>query len=361
MEIKDINIRGYERVVHGVDEQSGLNCIISVQNTKLGPALGGCRAWSYESTADHLQDALRLGKAMTMKNSLAGLDAGGGKGVINLKGKEKTPEIFQMYGEVVNHLGGRYLTGEDVGVKPEDVDEMKKTTKYVSSCGIDSHLLDPGPATAYGVIQGMDTAARFRLKPGFANDKADKPAHPNTVLTGLKINIQGLGNVGYALMEMLLYKGALVTVTDINSTLVRKAKSQHPEINTVDPDDIFDTKCDIFAPCALGGILNPDTIPRLRKSTHIVCGSANNQLLDEDCDKLLHDHRVLYCPDYLVNAGGVILIYKEESKVTTDFHVSNFIDMISDRLEECLNTAAYKTKAGIPTGRVAEQMALRRL
>lgn len=361
MEIKDINIRGYERVVHGVDEQSGLDCIISVQNTKLGPALGGCRAWSYESTADHLQDALRLGKAMTMKNSLAGLDAGGGKGVINLKGKEKTPEIFQMYGEVVNHLGGRYLTGEDVGVKPEDVDEMKKTTKYVSSCGIDSHLLDPGPATAYGVIQGMDTAARFRLKPGFANDKADKPAHPNTVLTGLKINIQGLGNVGYALMEMLLYKGALVTVTDINSTLVRKAKSQHPEINTVDPDDIFDTKCDIFAPCALGGILNPDTIPRLRKSTPIVCGSANNQLLDEDCDKLLHDHRVLYCPDYLVNAGGVILIYKEESKVTTDFHVSNFIDMISDRLEECLNTAAYKTKAGIPTGRVAEQMALRRL
>ena len=361
MEIKDINIRGYERVVHGVDEQSGLDCIISVQNTKLGPALGGCRAWSYESTADHLQDALRLGKAMTMKNSLAGLDAGGGKGVINLKGKEKTPEIFQMYGEVVNHLGGRYLTGEDVGVKPEDVDEMKKTTKYVSSCGIDSHLLDPGPATAYGVIQGMDTAARFRLKPGFANDKADKPAHPNNVLTGLKINIQGLGNVGYALMEMLLYKGALVTVTDINSTLIRKAKSQHPEINTVDPDDIFDTKCDIFAPCALGGILNPDTIPRLRKSTHIVCGSANNQLLDEDCDKLLHDHRVLYCPDYLVNAGGVILIYKEESKVTTDFHVSNFIDMISDRLEECLNTAAYKTKAGIPTGRVAEQMALRRL
>ena len=361
MEIKDINIRGYERVVHGVDEQSGLDCIISVQNTKLGPALGGCRAWSYESTADHLQDALRLGKAMTMKNSLAGLDAGGGKGVINLKGKKKTPEIFQMYGEVVNHLGGTYLTGEDVGVKPEDVDEMKKTTKYVSSCGIDSHLLDPGPATAYGVIQGMDTAARFRLKPGFANDKADKPAHPNTVLTGLKINIQGLGNVGYALMEMLLYKGALVTVTDINSTLVRKAKSQHPEINTVDPDDIFDTKCDIFAPCALGGILNPDTIPRLRKSTPIVCGSANNQLLDEDCDKLLHDHRVLYCPDYLVNAGGVILIYKEESKVTTDFHVSNFIDMISDRLEECLNTAAYKTKAGIPTGRVAEQMALRRL
>ena len=361
MEIKDINIRGYERVVHGVDEQSGLDCIISVQNTKLGPALGGCRAWSYESTADHLQDALRLGKAMTMKNSLAGLDAGGGKGVINLKGKKKTPEIFQMYGEVVNHLGGTYLTGEDVCVTPEDVDEMKKTTKYVSSCGIDSHLLDPGPATAYGVIQGMDTAARFRLKPGFANDKADKPAHPNTVLTGLKINIQGLGNVGYALMEMLLYKGALVTVTDINSTLVRKAKSQHPEINTVDPDDIFDTKCDIFAPCALGGILNPDTIPRLRKSTHIVCGSANNQLECDDCDKLLHDHRVLYCPDYLVNAGGVILIYKEESKVTTDFHVSNFIDMISDRLEECLNTAAYKTKAGIPTGRVAEQMALRRL
>ena len=307
MEIKEINIHGYERVIHGVDDLSGLDCIIAVHNTKLGPALGGCRAWSYRNTEDHLQDALRLGKAMTLKNSLAGLDAGGGKGVINLKGKKKTPEIFQMFGKVIDYLGGTYITGEDVGVTPEDIDEMHKNTNYVPFRNIPSHFLDPGPATAYGVIQAMETAARFRLN----RVTFDRPAHPNNVLTGLKINIQGLGNVGYALMEMLLYKGALVTVTDINSSLVRKARSQHPEINTVKPDEIFDIKCDIFAPCALGGILNPDTIPRLRKSTHIVCGSANNQLLDEGCDKLLHDHRVLYCPDYLVNAGWVILIYKE--------------------------------------------------
>ena len=357
MEIKELSICGYERVVHGVDEQSGLDCIISIQNTKLGPALGGCRAWSYENTEDHLQDALRLGKAMTMKNSLAGLDAGGGKGVINLKGKKKTPELFQMYGELVNHLGGMYLTSEDVGVKPEDIDEMKKTTMYVSSYGIDSHLIDPGPATAYGVIQGMTAAARFRSRSSIPFDRSG-PTHPNNILTGLEINIQGLGNVGYALMEMLLWKGARVTVTDINSDLVRKAKSQYPEINTVRPDDIFDTKCYIFAPCALGGVLNPNTIPRLKKSTYIVCGSANNQLLDEGCDKLLYDHQLLYCPDYLVNAGGVILIYKEESKVATDFHISNFIDMIGDRLEECLNIAKHDK---LPTGFVAEVMAMRRL
>ena len=352
MEIKDINIRGYERVVRGVDEQSGLDCIICVHNTKLGPALGGCRAWSYKDTNDHLQDALHLGKAMTMKNSLAGLDAGGGKGVINLKGKKKTPEMFQMFGKVIEYLGGTYITGEDVGVTPEDIDEIHKNTNYVPFRNIPSHFLDPGPATAYGVIQAMKTAARFKL------DKASRGLPIYNVLTGLKINIQGLGNVGYALMEMLLHRGALVTVTDINSDLVQKAKSRHPEITTVKPDEIFDVKCDIFAPCALGGILNLNTIPRLKISTRIVCGSANNQLASEHCDTLLRDNQVLYCPDYLVNAGGVILIYKEEKKVKTDFHVSNFIDMINDRLEECLNTAKHDK---VPTGFMANVMAMRRL
>ena len=352
MEIKDINIRGYERVVHGVDEQSGLDCIICVHNTKLGPALGGCRAWSYKDTTDHLHEALHLGKAMTMKNSLAGLDAGGGKGVINLKGKKKTPEMFQMFGKVVEYLGGTYITGEDVGVTPEDIDEIHKNTNYVPFRNIPSHLLDPGPATAYGVIQAMKIAARFKL------DKASRGLPIYNVMTGLKINIQGLGSVGYALMEMLLHRGALVTVTDINSDLVRKAKGQHPEITTVGSDEIFDTKCDIFAPCALGGVLNLNTIPRLGNSTSIVCGSANNQLASEHCDALLRDNQVLYCPDYLVNAGGVILIYKEEKKVTTDFHVSNFIDMIGDRLEECLHTAKHDK---VPTGVVANAMAKRRL
>ena len=352
MEIKDINKRGYERVVRGVDEQSGLDCIIAVHNTKLGPALGGCRAWSYKNTEDHLQDALHLGKAMTMKNSLAGLDVGGGKGVINLKGKKKTPEIFQMFGKVVDYLGGTYITGEDVGVTPEDINEVHKNTNYVPFRNIPSHLLDPGPATAYGVIQAMKTAARFKL------NKASRGLPVYNILTGLKINIQGLGNVGYALMEMLLYRGALVTVTDINSDLVRKAKDQHLEITTVEPDEIFDTKCDIFAPCALGGVLNLNTIPKHGNSTSIVCGSANNQLASEHCDMLLRNHQVLYCPDYLINAGGVILFYKEEKKVETDFHVSNFIDMISDRLDECLHAAKYDK---VPTGFMAEVMAMRRL
>jgi len=354
MEIKDINIDGYERVVRGVDEQSGLDCIICIHNTKLGPALGGTRVWSYENMEDHLQDALSLGKAMTMKNSLAGLDSGGGKGVINIKGKKKTPEIFQMYGEVVNHLDGTYLTGEDVGVKPEDINEMKKTTKYVSGYNIDSHLLDPGPATAYGVIQCMAVAARF-LQLDCSHLVF---TYPNNILSELRISIQGLGNVGYALMEMLLYKEARVTVTDIDPELMRKAKKQYPEISIVAPNKIYDVASDIFAPCALGGVINPVTIPKLKKSTYIICGSANNQLLDESCDKLLYDNGIIYCPDYLVNAGGVILVYKEKSKVSTDFHISNFIDLIGDRLEECLK---IKKRDKLPTGFVADIMAMRRL
>ena len=351
MEIKEINIHGYERVIHGVDDLSGLDCIIAVHNTKLGPALGGCRVWYYDNTADHLQDALRLGQAMTLKNSLAGLDAGGGKAVINIKGKKKTPEIFQKFGELVNHLDGTYITGEDVGVQPSDVDEMKKTTKHISSCNISSSLIDPGPATAYGVIQAMETAARFKFYP-------IKLLHPINVLTKSTVAIQGLGNVGFALMEMLHYKGANVVVTDLNLELIDKAKNKFPNITVVKSDEIFDVECDIFAPCALGGILNPTTIKKLIKSTKIICGSANNQLENEYCDQLLHDEELLYCPDYLVNAGGVILTYKENSKVSTDFHVANFIDMISDRLEECLNISKNNDE---PTGYVAEKMAMRRL
>ena len=291
---------------------------------------------------------------MTMKNSLAGLVAGGGKGVINCNPENKTPELFQAYGELVNFLEGQYLTGEDVGVKPSDVDEMKKTTKFISSNSIPSNLLDPGPATAYGVVRGMEMAARFRLD----RVTGDRPPHPNNVLTDLTIVIQGLGNVGFALMEMLNCKGANLIVTDTNSNLVTQAKTQFPHIQTVEPDEIFDVECDIFAPCALGAVLNPSTIERLSNSTYIICGSANNQLETEDCDQLLHDKELLYCPDYLVNAGGVILIYKEESQVTTDFHVSNFIDMIGDRLEECLKTAKRENQS---TGKIAEQMAMRRL
>jgi len=351
MEIKEINIHGYERVIHGVDDLSGLDCIIAVHNTKLGPALGGCRVWSYNNTADHLQDALRLGQAMTLKNSLAGLDAGGGKAVINIKGKKKTPEIFQKFGELINHLKGEYITGEDVGVQPSDVDEMKKTTKHISSYNISSSLIDPGPATAYGVIQAMETAARLKFWPV-------KLLNQNNVLTNLTVAIQGLGNVGFALMEMLHYKGANVVVTDLNPELIDKAKNKFPNINVVKSNKIFDVECEIFAPCALGGILNPTTIKKLTKSTKIICGSANNQLENEYCDQLLYDEELLYCPDYLVNAGGVILLYKENSKVSTDFHVANFIDMINDRLEECLHTAK---RDKVPTGFVANVMAMRRL
>jgi len=256
-----------------------------------------------------------------------------------------------MFGKVIDYLGGTYITGEDVGVTPEDIAEMHKNTNYVPFRNIPSHFLDPGPATAYGVIQAMETAARFKFWP-------IKLLNPRNVLTKSTVAIQGLGNVGFALMEMLHYKGVNVIVTDLNPELIDKAKNKFPNINVVKSNEIFDVECEIFSPCALGGILNPTTIKKLIKSTKIICGSANNQLENEYCDQLLHDENLLYCPDYLVNAGGVILLYKENSKVSTDFHIANFIDMIRDRLEECLNISKSNDE---PTGYIAEKMAMRRL
>ena len=304
--ITEIKVDGYEKVIRGIDSDVGLDCIIAVHSTKLGPAMGGCRLWPYPDFDAHLTDALRLSQGMTMKNSLAGLDGGGGKGVINCKAENKTLKLLHSYGEVVDSLGGSYYTAEDVGMSTEDLENVGTKTKYV--LGHDDDLpSNPSPATAFGVIRGMKTAVDFL---GISSNDV----LPHNSLNGISVNIQGIGSVGWALMEMLLWKGARVTVTDINKNILQKAK--------------------------------------------IICGSANNQLEKPSDDQLVFDAGIIYCPDYLVNAGGVILSYKDFSLVDTDFHVANFVDMISDRLELVLTKSK---RTNIPTGQLAEQLALERL
>ena len=347
--ITEIKVDGYEKVIRGIDSEAGLDCIVAVHSTKLGPAMGGCRLWSYPDFDAHLTDALRLSQGMTMKNSLAGLDGGGGKGVINCKAENKTLKLLHSYGEVVDSLGGSYYTAEDVGMSTEDLENVGTKTKYVLGHDVDLPS-NPSPATAFGVIRGMKTAVDFL---GISSNNV----LPHNSLNGISVNIQGIGSVGWALMEMLLWKGARVTVTDINKNILQKAKEQH-NVNVVEPEDIYNVPCDIFSPCALGATINKKTIRTMTKKAKIICGSANNQLEKPSDDQLVFDAGIIYCPDYLVNAGGVILSYKDFSLVDTDFHVANFVDMISDRLELVLTKSK---RTNVPTGELAEQLAFERL
>ena len=349
IQITEIRVDGYEKVIRGFDSDTGLDCIVAVHSTKLGPAMGGCRLWTYPDFDSHLTEALRLSQGMTMKNSLAGLNGGGGKGVINCKAENKTLKLLHSYGKVVDSLGGSYYTAEDVGMSTKDLGNVEKTTKYVLGHDVDFPS-NPSPATAFGVIRGMKTAVDFL---GISSNNV----LPHNSLNGISVNIQGIGSVGWALMEMLLWKGARLTVTDINKSILQKAKEQH-NVNVVEPDDIYNVPCDIFSPCALGATINKETIKTMAEKAKIICGSANNQLEKPSDDQLVFDAGIIYCPDYLVNAGGVILSYKDFSLVDTDFHVANFVDMISDRLELVLTKSK---RTNIPTGQLAEQLALERL
>ena len=340
MDIEELDIPEYERVIHGTDQESGLDCFIAVHSTKLGPSLGGARFWKYERSHDAIEDVLRLAKGMTFKNSLAGLDCGGGKAVINLRNAEKTPELLIELGKVVNSLQGKYITAEDVGSSPADMQEISKSTKHVVLAD-----RDPSPATALGVVRGMEASVNF-LRQEMA---------PGQSLKDLHISIQGLGHVGMALSRMLHDKDVTLTVTDIDKNKCLEVKEKY-NATIVEPDDIFDVECDIFAPCALGATVNKETVERLR--CKILCGAANNQLSTSMIGYALKDKGIINVPDFLVNAGGVIDAYKDFGFIPTDFHVANIIDGIYDRALQCLRTAK---EDDIPTNLMAEQMAQKRL
>lgn len=285
---------GHEQLVICADESAGYRGIIAIHNTTLGPALGGTRFWTYKTDEEAITDALRLARGMTYKNAVAGLNLGGGKSVII--GDNRTPNremIFRAHGRFVESLGGRYVTAEDVGTSTADMDFVHMETNYVA--GLANKSGDPSPVTARGVFRAIEASAKHRW------DVAS--------LEGKTVTVQGLGNVGTYLCRELHAVGAKLIVSDIRADRVRAVVEEFGA-KPVEGDAIYSAKADIFAPCALGAILNDDTIPKLK--VEIVCGGANNQLLEPaKHGEALEKRGILYAPDFVANAGGVINVYGE--------------------------------------------------
>ncbi len=284
----------HEQVVFCHDAASGLKAIIAIHNTNLGPALGGCRMWPYADEAEALTDALRLSRGMTYKSALAGLAYGGGKSVIiGDPRRDKSEALFRAMGRFVDSLNGRYTVAEDVGISVPDVETMARETTHVA--GVTSGGAgDPSPATAYGVFMGIKAAAKHRL--GVEN------------LKGLRIAVQGVGHVGYYLCRYLAAEGAELLVADIAQDSLDRVVREF-DAQVVAPDAITTAAVDIYAPCALGATVNDETLPQLQAA--IVAGSANNQLAEARHGAALRERGILYAPDYVINAGGVINISHE--------------------------------------------------
>lgn len=288
---------GFEQVVFCNDQATGLRAIIAIHDTTLGPALGGCRFRDYENQNEALIDVLRLARGMTYKTAAAGLPLGGGKAVIIGKPDSlKSEALFRAFGRFVHSLSGRYITAEDVNITVEDMNQVALETPYVT--GITSNAGgsgDPGPVTAWGIFAGIKAAARYRLG--------------KEQLKGVRVAIQGCGSVGSHLAGYLHEAGALLTVSDISPENVRKVQTK-TGAQVASPESIFSQDADIFSPCALGGCLNDATIPVIKAP--IIAGAANNQLLDETRHmNMLMEKKILYAPDYVINAGGVINVCHE--------------------------------------------------
>ena len=287
---------GHERVLFCSNPDVGLQAIIAVHSTTLGPGLGGVRMWPYSSTEEAFVDALRLSRGMTYKAAAAGLHLGGGKAVIiGDSMKDKSEELFRAFGRYVESLGGLYITAEDVGTDMEDMEIIQHETRWVT--GVSPELGgggDPSPVTAFGTLQGIKAAVQFKL----GEDS----------LKGRSVAIQGLGSVGGYLAKYLRDEGAKIFGTDIDADAVAHARDELG-VEIVPPGEILEVECDVVAPCALGAVINDTSIPKLR--CKIVAGAANNQLADDRHGQELHDRGILYAPDYVINAGGLINVYNE--------------------------------------------------
>ncbi|MEX1132919.1 MAG: Glu/Leu/Phe/Val dehydrogenase dimerization domain-containing protein [Flavobacteriales bacterium] len=334
----------HEEVLFCFDRPTGLKAIIAIHDTTLGPALGGTRMWPYASEAEALHDVLRLSRGMTYKSSLAGLDLGGGKAVIIGDARtQKTEAMFRRFGQFVDSLNGRYITAEDVGMSTTEMVNIRKETTNVA--GLPEEMGgsgDPSPVTAYGVYVGMKAAA--------------KSAYGSDDLSGRKVSIQGAGNVGHALVGHLVQEGAVVFLTDIHPEKLSAIKTEFPSITLVDPNDVYDLDVDIYSPCALGATVNDDTLARLKCS--IIAGAANNQLAKEDVHgKVVMEKGILYAPDFLINAGGIINCAWERKGYNRKAALS--------QTEEIYNTTLRIVKASsdlkIPTYLAANQAAEQRI
>lgn len=345
--MEELPVKGYEKVLKVVDKSAGLTAVIALHDLTLGPALGGIRIQPYSSFDDALEDALRLSRGMTYKSAISEVGFGGGKSVIIADPKkQKTPEMLLSFAKVVESLGGAYICAEDVGCTTDDVRIIRRETQYVVGLAHEKSSGDPGPFTAWGVYRGIQSVA----KKLFGSDS----------LEGVRVAVQGLGNVGASLAEFLFWAGAKLIFADIDKEKTRKLADKYGAA-VVSVDEILKVECDIFAPCALGGVLNEWTIPQFR--CRGIAGAANNQLLRDLDGKRLLDRKILYAPDFVINAGGLLNVSAEledggynpsapRSKIHRIYDTLLAIYEIAEKNKESTHYAAmalaeYRIKYGI--------------
>ena len=341
MEIfKFMGEHGHEQLVFCSEPSVGYRGIIAIHNTTLGPALGGTRFWNYATEEEAIVDALRLAKGMTYKAAVTGLNLGGGKSVIigDPKIKQGREMIMRAHGRFVDSLKGRYITAEDVGTSVEDMDFMLMETKFVA--GLQSRSGDPSPITAHGTYVGIKAAVKYKL----GKDS----------LKGIRVAVQGLGHVGRYLCQYLAQDGAELIVTDIDEERVRSVVQEFGA-KSVPPDKIYTVEADVFAPCALGAIINDETIKVMKFP--IIAGAANNQLAEERHGDMLEERGVLYAPDYVINAGGLINVYGELNGWSPD-RAKRKAGEIYDTLLQLFDLAR---REGLPTYKAADRLAERRI
>ncbi|TYR82477.1 Glu/Leu/Phe/Val dehydrogenase [Priestia megaterium] len=332
----------YEQLLFCQDKESGLKAIIAIHDSTIGPALGGTRMWTYESEEAAIEDALRLARGMTYKNAAAGLNLGGGKTVIiGDPRKDKNEAMFRAFGRYIQGLNGRYITAEDVGTTVEDMDIVYQETDYVTGVSpAFGSSGNPSPVTAYGVYRGIKAAA----KEAFGTD----------MLEGKVIAVQGVGNVAYNLCRHLHEEGAKLIVTDINKQAVQRAVEEFGA-KAVDPNDIYGVECDIYAPCALGATINDETIPQLKAK--VIAGAANNQLKEARHGDLIHELGIVYAPDYVINAGGVINVADELVGYNRERALKK-VEGIYDNIEKVIEISK---RDSIPTYMAADRLAEERI
>ncbi|MBS0432276.1 MAG: Glu/Leu/Phe/Val dehydrogenase [Proteobacteria bacterium] len=342
MIFETISNSGHEQVVFCQSRDAGLKAIIAIHNTVLGPALGGLRMWPYKNEAEALNDVLRLSRGMTFKNAVAGLNLGGGKAVIiGDPARDKSEALFRAFGRFVNSLNGRYITAEDVGIDVNDMEYVFRDTEFVTGVHqVHGGSGDPSPFTAYGTLQGLMAALSHK----FGNEDVGKYTYA----------VQGAGHVGSEFIKLLREQGAKVFVTDINKESVQRCVDELG-CEAVGTEEIYDVDADVYSPCALGGTVNEQTLPRLK--CKIICGAANNQLATDEIGDAVQKRGLLYAPDYAVNAGGVMNVsleidgYNRERAMRmmrTIYYNVGRIFQISDR-------------DGIPTYKAADRMAEERI
>lgn len=334
---------GHEEVVFFSDPTCNLKAIVAIHNTTLGPALGGTRMWNYKNIDEAVEDALRLSRGMSYKNAISGLNLGGGKAVIiGDPKKDKSEALFRSYGRFIESLNGRYITAEDVNTSVEDMEHIFAETNHVAGVAVtNGGSGDPSPWTARGVLRGMEASC---LK--VFGDRS---------LKGKVVALQGAGSVGTYLAKHLFDSGAKIYFTDINEANIARFKGVVPNAEFVSTNDIYDVKADIYAPCALGATINDQTMERLK--VKIVCGAANNQLAENRHGDMLKEKGILYAPDYLVNAGGVMNISFEFDGWSAE-KAANKIDTIFDTT---LSVFKLSDEQNIPVYKATDLMAEQRM